>query len=124
METSTSGELTEFLQAQMLKYQTSQLVGVRPDEFRKDIEAFLHMNDADMEEFIDPKKQRDLSIKFHWGHNHDFGDFRLEGRMQNRHIELLANFINDSGCRPPTSRERRCWTLAAGPAEPASCFVP
>ena len=42
METSTSGELTEFLQAQMLKYQTSQLVGVRPDEFRKDIEAFLH----------------------------------------------------------------------------------
>ena len=58
METSTSGELTEFLQAQMLKYQTSQLVGVRPDEFRKDIEAFLHMNDADMEEFIDSKKQR------------------------------------------------------------------
>jgi len=41
METSTSGELTDFLQAQMLKYQTSQLVGVRPDEFRKDIEAFL-----------------------------------------------------------------------------------
>ena len=93
METSTSGELTEFLQAQMLKYQTSQLVGVRPDEFRKDIEAFLHMNDADMEEFIDPKKQRDLSINFHWGHNHVFGDFRLEGHMQNRQDVTVSEVI-------------------------------
>ena len=58
METSTSSELTRYLQARMLKYQTSQLVGVRPDEFRRDIEVFLRMNDADMEEFIDPKKAK------------------------------------------------------------------
>ena len=115
METNTLRELIEYLQAQMLKYQTSQLVGVRPDEFRKDIEAFIRMNDADMEEFIDPRKQRDLSIKFHWGHNHDFGDFRLEGRMQNRHIELLANFIkrfrlSPSGFAGKKVLDIGCWT--------------
>ena len=115
METSTSSELTRYLHAQMLKYQTSQLVGVRPDEFRRDIEVFLRMNDADMEEFIDPKKQRDLSIKFHWGHNHDFGDFRLEGRMQNRHIELLTSFmerfrLSPSGFAGKKVLDIGCWT--------------
>ena len=45
-----------------------------------------------MEVFIDLKKQRDLVVKVRWGHTHDFGDLRREGRGQNRHIELLANF--------------------------------
>jgi SAM-dependent methyltransferase len=40
------------------------------------------------------ERQRDLSIKFHWGHNHDFGDFVLEGRMGDRHIDVLANFVS------------------------------
>ena len=92
MESSTA-MTRQFLQAQMQRYETGQLVGVRPDEFRRDIEMFLRMTDATMEEFSDPKKQRDLSVKFHWGHDHDFGEFRLEGRMGNRHIDLLANFI-------------------------------
>jgi len=115
METSTSGELAQFLQTQMLKYQTRQLVGVSAEEFRRDIELFLRMNDADMEEFIDPKKQRDLSIKFHWGHNHDFGDFRLEGRMQNRHIDLLAGFMKRFQLSPSDFAGKKvldigCWT--------------
>ena len=50
MQTST--ELTRFLQARMQKYQTNPLVGVSPEEFRKDIESFFRMNDARMEEFI------------------------------------------------------------------------
>ena len=40
-------------------------------------------------------QQRDLSIKFHWGHDHDFGDFRLQGRMADRHIKMLADMV---GC--------------------------
>lgn len=113
MQTST--ELTRFLRAQMHKYQTSQLAGVSAEEFRKDIESFLRMNDPNMEEFIDPKKQRDLSIKFHWGHNHDFGDFRVEGRMQNRHIDLMASFMERFRLRPADFAGKKvldigCWT--------------
>lgn len=37
--------------------------------------------------------QRHLSIKYHWGSNHDFGSFRMEGRMGDRHIEVMANFV-------------------------------
>jgi hypothetical protein len=47
MGTSTAREQArQFLQAQMHRYQTSQLVSVRPDEFRKNIEMFLRMNDG------------------------------------------------------------------------------
>ncbi len=42
----------------------------------------------------DLPQQRDLSIKFHWGHSHDFGDFQVDGLMKNRHIELLEKFID------------------------------
>ena len=116
MESSTAMEMThELLQAQMQRYRTSQLVGVRPDAFRRDIEMFLRMTDARMEEFTDPKKQRDLSVKFHWGHDHDFGEFRLEGRMGNRHIDLLANFIEQFQLSPSDFAGKKvldigCWT--------------
>jgi SAM-dependent methyltransferase len=39
------------------------------------------------------ENQRDLSIKFHWGHNHDFGSFKLNGRMGNRHLELFEKSL-------------------------------
>jgi 2-polyprenyl-3-methyl-5-hydroxy-6-metoxy-1,4-benzoquinol methylase len=114
MESST--EMTrQLLQAQMQRYRTGELVGIRPDEFKRDIEMFLRMNDATMEEFSDPKKQRDLSVKFHWGHDHDFGEFRLEGRMGNRHIDLLANFIEQFQLSPSDFAGKKvldigCWT--------------
>jgi 2-polyprenyl-3-methyl-5-hydroxy-6-metoxy-1,4-benzoquinol methylase len=48
------------------------------------------------EDYVDLSKQRDLSIKFHWGHNHDFGEgFSIEGRMRNRHLEIVSQFIDD-----------------------------
>ena len=47
MESSTARELTrQFLQAEMHRYRTSQLVSVRPDEFRKDIDAPLILGAA------------------------------------------------------------------------------
>lgn len=55
-------------------------------------------NSVSYENFIDPAMQRDLSVRFHWGHNHDFGDgFVLSGNMRNRHIEIIASFIDDYG---------------------------
>ena len=58
--------------------------------------ARLETVDSQCEGYGDAEleQQRDLSVKFHWGHNHDFGDFQLQGRMADRHIDLLANFIS------------------------------
>ena len=77
-------------------YKTSNLKGITPDEFRKAIQSRLDVIDAQAEGYSEDEieQQRDLSIKFHWGHNHDFGDFKCEGRMGDRHIDILANFID------------------------------
>jgi SAM-dependent methyltransferase len=39
------------------------------------------------------ERQRDLSIKFHWGHDHDFGSFKIEGLMGERHFDLFEKFL-------------------------------
>lgn len=83
-----------YFQSLMSKYQVKDLVKVDPKSFKRRIDEFLQLRDHEMEGYKDPEKQRDLSIKFHWGHNHDFGEFFLKGRMRNRHISLLATFID------------------------------
>src|SRR3954451_14629090 len=79
----------------MSRYRTENLVGVAPDEFKRRIESFLGMTDYEMEGYSSPSSQRDLSIKFHWGHNHDFGTFYVPGKLQNRHIEIVAALGQD-----------------------------
>lgn len=76
------------------RYQTARLVGISASEFRAHIEAQLELVDAQAEAYAQEEldQQRDLSIKFHWGHDHDFGDFRLTGRMGQSHIHLIAHF--------------------------------
>jgi len=76
----------------MNRYRTDSLVNITPQEFEKRLQSFLKLVDHKMEGFHDPERQRDLSIKFHWGHNHDFGAFALEGRMGDRHLAILAAF--------------------------------
>jgi len=50
--------------------------------------------DAEIEGLSGTENQRDLSIKFHWGHNHIFGDeFKVDGRMGDRHLNLMAQFM-------------------------------
>ena len=83
-----------YLQNLMCCYQTANLANVTPDSFKRKIDEFLSLQDHEMEGFENPDKQRDLSVKFHWGHNHDFGAFALEGRMSNRHLAHLARFID------------------------------
>lgn len=50
--------------------------------------------DAKIEGYSYPEKQRDLSIKFHWGHNHKFSEsLEAAGRMKDRHLQMAAEFL-------------------------------
>ena len=87
-------ELTDLLQRKFEIYKTCNLKGISSEEFARSIQSRIGVIDAEIEGYSEDEieQQRDLSIKFHWGHNHDFGDFKLDGRMGDRHINLLANF--------------------------------
>lgn len=104
-----------YLHSLMGGYTVDHLVNQDPAAFETRIQQFLHLRDAEMEGYDDPARQRDLSIRFHWGHDHDFGSFSLAGRMGQRHIGLLATFIDDLGILPRDLTGRRvldigCWT--------------
>lgn len=76
------------------RYHVKNLVGLTPAEFQTQINQFLQLKDGKMEGFQDEDKQRDLAIKFHWGHNQDFGAFKLEGKMGRRHLDIPAFFLD------------------------------
>ncbi len=67
------------------------------ETFEADIKGLIGQFDPDTEGFKDYKKQRDHSVRYVWGHNHDFGTFALKGSMANRHIEIIAGFIDQFG---------------------------
>ena len=89
-------EISDELRNKFDIYRTSNLKGVTSEEFARYIQSQIGVINANIEGYSEDEieRQRDLSIKFHWGHDHDFGDFKLEGRMGDRHINLLANFID------------------------------
>lgn len=110
-ESSTLAELRRL----MATYTTDRLVGVPAGEFRAHLESLVGSVDADSEGYADASRQRDLSIKFRFGHDHDFGDFRLDGQMGDRHLHLLAQFIDGVGGLPMDLTGKRvldigCWT--------------
>ena len=78
-------------------YGTGNLVNVGGAEFKENILSRIGKDDAAIEGYADPTKQRDLSIRFRWGHDHDFGDFSLDGEMADRHILIIARFLSDFG---------------------------
>lgn len=103
-----------FLNDLMSRFKSDRATGVPRGELRKRIEGWIGTVDAEGEGYSDPSVQRDLSIKFHWGHHHDFGDFKLRGRLKNRHIDLLTWFIEE-GALPrdlsgKTVLDIGCWT--------------
>jgi SAM-dependent methyltransferase len=77
----------------MKGYQTKDLVNTDPLTFRRTIESYLDLSDAKMEGYADAAKQRDLSIRFQWGHDHDFGDFFVPGKLGDRHVSLIAGLV-------------------------------
>lgn len=82
---------------------------------RKYISDRIGHLDAAGEGFRSPEKQRDISIKFYWGHNHWLADdFHVKGWMQDRHIDLLTTFIDEYGLemdlRGKSVLDIGCWT--------------
>lgn len=75
-------------------FKADRLKNETPENFRGFLENKIGKIDTESEGYSeqDIDRQRDLSIKFNWGHNHDFGDFYLRGRMGDRHIKLIRNF--------------------------------
>lgn len=83
------------LKSLMSSYDTGRLVGISANDFRRKIhDEFLCLDDFEMEGYNSPKHQRDLSVKFTWGHNHDFGEFYLSGKMGDRHVEIISKFVD------------------------------
>jgi len=86
--------IADVLRERFQYFQTTNLRGIEAVEFRAHIEARIGTTDARSEGYDEAETavQRDLSTEFHWGYDHDFGDFQLTGKMRNRHIGVLANF--------------------------------
>lgn len=54
--------------------------------------------DLESEGYDSSENQRDLSVKFEWGHDHQIcDDLHLKGRMRDRHLSLLAEFSTGFG---------------------------
>jgi 2-polyprenyl-3-methyl-5-hydroxy-6-metoxy-1,4-benzoquinol methylase len=104
-----------YLHDLMSRYTVDRLIREDAAPFERRIRQFLDLRDAEMEGYSDPSRQRDLSIRFHWGHDHDFGSFSVGGRMGRRHVSLLATFIDELGVLPRDLDGLRvldvgCWT--------------
>jgi len=76
-------------------YTTDNLVSIDPIEFKNNLTNRVGQIDYCSEGYSEAEleQQRDLSIKFHWGHNHNFGDFHIDGRMGDRHLYLFDKFL-------------------------------
>jgi SAM-dependent methyltransferase len=99
----------------MLKFQVKNLVNVDSKSFKKKIDEFLNLNDYKMEDFKDSKIQRDLSTKFHWAHDHDFGEFKLKGRLGKGYIRKITIFKDIFKSIPDSLEGKKildvgCWT--------------
>src|SRR4051794_2917427 len=78
-------------------YTVANLKNETPEDFQARILGQIGQRDAAIEGYTDPTQQRDFSVQFEWGHNHDFGSFSLDGAMRDRHIEVLATFMEEYG---------------------------
>lgn len=92
----------------MRQYQVDSLQTIDAAELRAGIDAFLDLEDHQMERLADPTRQREATVRFTWGHDHDFGDFRLDGAMGSRHIRHLAEMIDRFGVLPTDLSGMQC----------------
>ena len=76
------------------RYHTDRLVSQQPSVFSARLQEYLELVDYSMEGLSSAEGQRDLTIKFHWGHDTDFGTFALPGRMGQNHIRAVSTFVD------------------------------
>jgi 2-polyprenyl-3-methyl-5-hydroxy-6-metoxy-1,4-benzoquinol methylase len=96
-------------------YRTDRLKNVTPPEFERHIKGLPGRKDAAIEGLTDNEFQRDFTIQFEWGHNHDFGTFNMAGTMGDRHVNILAAFLNEFELEARDFAGRKvldigCWT--------------
>lgn len=99
------------------RFRTDGLRNIDAGAFERNLRARIGSIDPESEGYAadEVDRQRDLSVKFFWGHDHDFGKFRLDGRMGDRHIRLLADFCKLFPVQPADFSGARvfdigCWT--------------
>lgn len=101
----------QYLESLMQRYTVDHLVNVSPDEFEQYIKSLIGVRNNSLP---DLEHRRDASVTFQWGHNHDFGTFQMEGKMGDRHIDLLTKCIDQLGLpRDLTDKsvlDVGCWT--------------
>jgi SAM-dependent methyltransferase len=112
-----AAQLERLVQDRFSRYNTSELCGIGPEDFRARVTERVGTVDPQVEGYRDDElaRQRDLSIKFHWGHDHDFGGFRLSGKMGAHHLRLVVDFCSLFPLSPEDFRDREvldigCWT--------------
>ena len=109
-------DVAAYLRQLMLdNYTVDDLRNVSADEFESYITGLPGRHDPAVEGYDDASHQRDLSVEFRWGHNHDFGRFYMHGLMRNRHVDILAAFMTEYGVPERDLRGKKvldvgCWT--------------
>ena len=97
------------IQAALDELKTDKLYRISPNEFEREIKRYLNNEVPAKEKY--PLRED----SFVWGHDHDFGAFKVAGRMGTRHIWMLSRFFDHFGVLP-TSIEGKsildigCWT--------------
>jgi tRNA (mo5U34)-methyltransferase len=85
------------------------------DDFKKKIDSYVNNESQIKEKYEDEENQNVHMIKFFWGHDHDFGGFKVSGLMGTRHIWTLSRFFDHFGVDPSSIRDMDildvgCWT--------------
>ena len=98
-------------------YKTDQLKDIDAESLQTHINSKIGKADGTQEGFQDYEleQQRDFAIKFAWGHDHDFGEFFIQGMMRDRHLSLMANFWNEFNLDETSFKGKKvldvgCWT--------------
>lgn len=109
--------LIEELRRRFSVYTTTNLKHVSAEEFERYIKSQLGVTDAELEGYQTDEisHQRDMSVRFQWGHNHDFGTFSLTGPTGEGYIHKLVNFIECFDISLDDFRDKYvfdvgCWT--------------
>ena len=88
---------------------------IDPAEFERIIRAYIS-NEIVIEEACPQEVLQKITMSsFMWGHDHDFGGFKLSGRMGTRHIWMLSRFFDHFGLDRPSLAGKElldvgCWT--------------
>jgi SAM-dependent methyltransferase len=97
----------------MSRYTTNHLISVSPQDFEAYIRSQMVVKPSPG--LDETWRQRTYSVKFTWGHTHDFGSFSLKGAMGNRHVVLMDNFcryfpITLDDFKDASVLDIGCWT--------------